>query len=168
MSQSNLFDLEADYEELNNGVPEDYTILRLKDFDNGEIWTGKPVMGSPYTYEFEDKYTSEMVKKVACKLSLINDELEQALEINFNLKKEDDNQTNIFKKSILFDFIAGLRELEEPGCMTGFNRFKKLNLKSIRDVVNEWDSITIEVKDVTSGDYAYKSLKILEAIHNLE
>ena len=166
MGQSSLFDLEADYEEINDGVPEDYAKYRLIDFSDKDRYSGRPQMGAPYSFEIEND-EGKTITKHACKLYLIDDENEEALEVNFNIKKEDDVQENIFRRGVLYDFVASLRDLEDPGCMDGFNVFKKLNLKSIRDVVNTWENLTIEVKEVT-GKYHFNSLRVIKAVDSLE
>ena len=167
--QSQIFKgLEEGYENINTlDIPEDYSKYYLSHFSQNDTYTGKPILSSPFSYQFEDKNTGEMVKKTACKLCLIDDENEEYLDINLNLKKEDDIQENIFKGAVLFDFIASMRELEEPGCMEGFNVFKKMNLKSIRDVINDWDSLTIKILERT-GTYEYHSFQVLKAEHNIK
>ena len=159
MTQKGLFDAEPGYIDLNNGIPEGYTIINLNDMKDDQEFQGKPLMSKPYTFDFEDRFTSEITEKNACKLALIDDTVEKAVLININLKQEGDIQKNIFKGSVLFDLIASIHEIDTPGCMEGFNVFKNLNLKKVREIINKWSNITIIAHTIT-GDYQYNTVKV--------
>ena len=160
MTQKGLFDLEAGYVDLNNGIPENYKTIKLNDMKDDQEFQGKPIMGEPYTFDFEDKRTYEIIEKVGCKLALVDTTTETAVLIHFNLKQDGDVQKNIFKGSVLFDFIVSIQELKIPGSMKEVNVFKRLNLKNIRSVLDDFTSITIRVVEV-AGEYKFNTLRVI-------
>lgn len=139
---------------------EEYDRVFLSDQDNGDRFTGNPIMVEPFTYEFDNIETERLERKHKTRLCIVMDG-EQYLEIGINLKKDDDIQKNIRKGSILFDLLSGLMIQRDPDSMKGVNVFKQVNLMHIREYINNLNSMTIEVVTKT-GKFKFNTFKVAD------
>lgn len=154
--------VEADYVE--EAEPQDwYSYLRvnLKDLEDGDEYTGKPLLTNVETVTFDNDGEEQL--KHRCRLILIDDEMEEYLQININLKKNDIIQENVHKQSSLFALIGSLREC--GGDKTFFkknNRIKKVNLQEWMDYIDTVPSMTIRVFEKAGSTFTYNSFKVIE------
>lgn len=146
--------LDMGYEE-EDDIPYEYERIRLTELDDQETYTGRPVMTEVQSFTIDDD--GEEVTKYRCKLFLIDDEEEEMLEININLKANNDVQTNIRKGAVLYDFITSIKELESPGFASLFNRINKVDLKEFRDFLNDCSEATIKCLERQGGSFTYNS-----------
>ena len=146
--------LDMGYEE-EDDIPYEYERIRLTELDDQETYTGRPVMTEVQSFTIDDD--GEEVTKYRCKLFLIDDEEEEMLEININLKTGNDTQTNIRKGAVLYDFITSIKELESPGFASLFNRINKVDLKEFRDFINDCSEATIKCLERQGGSFTYNS-----------
>ena len=144
--------LDMGYEEEDN-LPYEYERIRLTDLEDQETYTGRPVMTEVQSFTIDDD--GEEVTKYRCKLYLIDDEEEEMLEININLKKYGDVQTNIRKGAVLYDFITSIKDLESPGFASLFNRINKVDLKEFRDFINGCSEATLKCLERQGGNFVY-------------
>ena len=169
--QKSLFDLELDHEDMIE-VPEDYLQVRLADMEDKETFTGKPQTSGINVREFETENFDEngemiMRKVYQIRLVLVNDEEEQYLDININLKQNDYQIQKVQKGSVLFDFIQSILEIENKGRTAGKNVFRNVNLKQFTDFINN----NIEVMTVRNierhGRYNFNSFQVIQ-LNNME
>lgn len=146
--------LDMGYEE-EDDIPYEYERIRLTELDDQETYTGRPVITEVQSFTIDDD--GEEVTKYRCKLFLIDDEEEEMLEININLKANGDVQTNIRKGAVLYDFITSIKELESPGFASLFNRINKVDLKEFRDFLNDCSEATIKCLERQGGSFTYNS-----------
>ena len=169
--QTSLFDLEMDYEQMME-IPEDYNQLKLANLDNKEVFIGKPQISGIITNEYENGEFDDdgnplfdTVHKL--RLVLTNEENEEYLDININLKKPDYNVPVIRKGSVLFDFIQSILEIENKGATKGKNVFRNVNLKQFTDFINE-NVETMAVKNIErTGRFNFNSFYVVK-INNQE
>ena len=166
-----MFNLEMDYEKQLE-IPENYGQLRLSDLDDGEIYSGKPLISDIQTVEFEELDDAGVVKldddgniitRTIHKIRLvILDEIEETyLDININLKSKEPVVKQIRKGSVLFDFIQSILELENKGCTEGKNIFRNVNLQQFIDFVG--DLKTIGIKNVERyGRFNFNSFYVVQ------
>lgn len=169
--QKSLFDLEMDYEEIIE-IPDDYLQVRLSEMENKEVFTGKPQMSGIMTREFEtDQFNDDgepIMRKVhQIRMVLVNDDEEQYLDININLKAPTYELKVIRKGSVLFDFVQSILEIENKGSTSGKNIFRNVNLKQFTDFINN----NVEVMSVRNiertGRFNFNSFYVIR-LNNME
>lgn len=156
--------LECSYEEnIFENLPANAERMVLSELSPDDEFMGKPLLSEIQTVTFDDD--GEEVTKYRCQLIILDDDEEEPeyLIINLNLKANDDIQTNIRKGSVLYDFIASIRELEQPGIMSHYNKINRVNLKEFRDFINDVGVASVKVLGRTLGNGAmYNSFKFTE------
>lgn len=170
-SKQSMFNVEMDFEEIIE-VPDDFLQVRLSDLGDKEMFTGKPQVSGITTREFEtDQFDDDgnpVMRKVhQIRMVLVNNEEEQYLDININLKAPTYDLKVIRKGSVLFDFIQSILEIENKGSTTGKNVFRNVNLKQFTDFIN--NSVRVmTVKNIERhGRYNFNSFYVVK-INNME
>ena len=161
---TSMFDVEMDYEEIIE-IPDDYLKVKLGDMSNGEVFVGAPQISGVITSEFDDGFDANgnILTKTVHKIRLVitNEDREQYLDININLKSPDLNVKAVRKGSVLFDFIQSILELENPGRTEGKNVFKNINLQQFIDFIKGLK--IIGVKNVErKGSYNFNSFYVVQ------
>lgn len=168
--QSSLFDVEMDYEEVLE-IPEDYLQVRLNELDNKEIFTGKPqisnIMKSEYDDGFDDNGKPKTRTVYKLRLILVNEEDEQYLDININLKQNSLEVPTIRKGSVLFDFVQSILEIENKGCTKGKNIFRNVNLKQFIDFINKNVKVMAVQNIERVANFTFNSFYVVK-INNME
>jgi hypothetical protein len=154
--QSIFTSTELDFEEIVD-IPDGYEKTELKDYDDGDIITGRPEMSSVTSFTFDDDGEEKTVNRF--KLFIFQDDDETYVEINVNLKNDGDIHKNIRKGSVLFDFLTSILELENSGSVGKSNIIRNVNLAEYREFVNRLSEMSIKVKE-RSGTYAYYSFLV--------
>lgn len=166
-----MFDTEFGHEDVLE-INDEYLQVRLGEMENGEIFTGKPQLTGINTIEFEDEDAdgnpiynedgeAQMKKIHRLRLIINNDDEEQYLDININLKSDSLVVKNIRKGSVLFDFISSIHELENAGSTKGQNIIKSANLQQYIDFINSLK--VIAVKNVErKGTYHFNSFYVVQ------
>lgn len=160
-----IFDVEMDYEEIIE-VPDDYLQVRLSEMENKETFTGKPQISGLMTSTYDDGFDEDGNEKTRTvhklRLVLVNDEEEQYLDININLKQKSYDVDTIRKGSVLFDFVQSILEIENKGCTVGKNVFRNVNLKQFTDFINN----NVEVMAVQNierhGNFNFNSFYVIQ------
>lgn len=161
-----MFDTTFDYEEVLE-IPEDYLQVKLSEMDNKEIFIGKPQMTSKInvkefdTDDFNEDGSVKTRTVYQSRLILVNDEEEQYLDININLKSEDLKVKNIRKGSVLFDFISSIHELENAGSTKGKNIIATANLKQYIDFINGLKVMAVQNIE-RKGKYNFNSFYVVQ------
>ena len=170
--QKSLFDLEMDYEEVLE-IPEDYLQVRLSEMEDKEVFSGKPQISGIITseYESDDQFDDDGNPKVRVvhklRMVLVNDDDEQYLDININLKKPDYKVPAIRKGSVLFDMVQSILEIENKGSTKGKNVFRNVNLKQFTDFINN-NVKEMSVKNLErNGNFRFNSFYVVK-INNME
>ena len=163
--QTSMFTLDMDYEEMIE-IPDGYAGFRLKDLPNKEVFTGKPQVSGILTSTFKDENEfddqgnpkEKTVHKI--RLVLVNDDDEQYLDININLKKPDYKVDRIVKGSVLFDLVQSILELENEGSTKGKNVFRNVNLKQFTDFIGGLKIMA--VKNIErNGTFSFNSFYVV-------
>ena len=163
--QNTIFtSLELDNDESFDAIPSDYDMLPLSDLSDEDEYKGRPVM-TPVT-SFTIDQDGDETTKYQCQLFLVDDDAEEYLRININLKKEGDIQENIRRGSVLYDFIGSIRELEAPGIMAQYNTIRKVDLSQFRDFINNQTKASVKVitREFNGGLSFYNSFKFTEVL----
>lgn len=156
------FGVEADFVEDASGVtiPADYWERNLKQLPQDEVFIGKPYLGQIETIEWEDKESGEKKTSFQIKLFVIDDESKEAYVIPINLKNTNVVQENLYPASKLYALQMGLMELKAPGIASAYNRLT-VDINKLRKVLAKMDEIYFRVILIDSGDFVYKSFKIV-------
>ena len=170
--QKSLFDLEMDYEEVLE-IPDDYLQVRLSEMEDKEVFAGKPQISGIITSEFDldNEFDEEGNPKTRTvhklRMVVVNDDEEQYLDININLKKADYHVDAIRKSSVLFDFVQSILEIENKNSTKGKNIFRNVNLKQFTDFINN-NVQTIAIKNLErKGNFNFNSFYVVK-INNME
>ena len=158
--QTGIPSVEADFVEETNGNDGEwysYTRHHLKEFEDGDEYTGKPLLLPVESVVFDE----EEGPKYRSRLLLIDEEFEEYLEININLKENGDVQTNVHNASSLYALIGGIQNLSNPQWTTMFNRIKKVDLSEWETYINSKESMTVEIVTKT-GSFSYNSFRITQ------
>jgi len=147
---------ELDFEEIVD-IPDGYERTELKDYDDGDIITGRPEMSSVTSFTFDDAGEEKTVNRF--KLFIFQDDDKTYVEINVNLKNDGDIHKNIRKGSVLFDFLTSILELENAGSVGKSNIIRNVNLAEYREFVGRLSEMSIEVKE-RAGTYAFYSFLV--------
>ena len=151
--------VEADYvEEDLSGEWYAYTRVRLNEYENGDEYEGKPLLLPVESVQFDE----EEELRYRARLLLIDDEAEEYLEININVKQKGDIQTNVHNASSLYALIGGIQNLSNPEWTTRFNRIKRVDLTEWEDYINKKESMTVEIVEKSGSNFTYNSFRITQ------
>ena len=134
-----------------------YHRVRLNEYEDGDEYEGKPMLLPVETVQFDE----EEEPRYRARLLLIDDEAEEYLEINLNVKQKGDIQTNVYNASSLYALIGGIQNLSNPQWTTMFNRIKKVDLSEWETYINNKESMTVEIVTKT-GSFSYNSFRITD------
>ena len=157
--KSELPSVEADFVE-ETGMDYDwysYTRINLNELDDGDEYEGRPLLLPVEVVQFDE----EEDPRYRSRLLLIDDEGEEYLQINLNLKQKGDVQTNVHNASSLYALIGGIQNLSNPQWTTMFNRIKKVDLSEWETYINSKESMTVEIVTKT-GSFSYNSFRITD------
>ena len=157
VEQTTLPTVEADYvEEDMSGEWYSYTRIALSELEDGDEYEGKPLLLPVESIQFDD----EEQPKYRARLLLIDDEAEEYLQINLNLKKAGEIQENVHNASSLYALIGGIQNLSNPQWTTMFNRITRVNLEEWRTFIDSKDSMNIVVVEKDGSKFSYNSFRI--------
>ena len=125
--QTGLPSVEAEYVEETDAQYGDwylYERTNIGELEDGDEYEGKPLLLPVQTVQFE----GEEKPRYRSRLLLIDDEAEEYLQININLKQKGDVQTNVHNASSLYALIGGIQNLNNPQWTQMFNRIKRVDL----------------------------------------
>ena len=158
--KSELPSVEADFVE-ETGMDYDwysYTRINLNELDDGDEYEGRPLLLPVEVVQFDE----EEDPRYRSRLLLIDDEGEEYLQINLNLKQKGDVQTNVHNASSLYALIGGIQNLSNPQWTTMFNRIKKVDLSEWETYINSKESMTVEIIEKSGSNFTYNSFRITD------
>ena len=158
--KSELPSVEADFVE-ETGMDYDwysYTRINLNELDDGDEYEGRPLLLPVEVVQFDE----EEDPRYRSRLLLIDDEGEEYLQINLNLKQKGDIQTNVHNASSLYALIGGIQNLSNPQWTTMFNRIKKVDLSEWETYLNNKESMTVEIVEKSGSNFTYNSFRITD------
>ena len=158
--KSELPSVEADFVE-ETGMDYDwysYTRINLNELDDGDEYEGRPLLLPVEVVQFDE----EEDPRYRSRLLLIDDEGEEYLQINLNLKQKGDVQTNVHNASSLYALIGGIQNLSNPQWTTMFNRIKKVDLSEWETYINNKESMTVEIITKSGSNFTYNSFRITD------
>ena len=148
--------IEADYvEEDMTGEWYAYTRASLNDFSDGDEYEGKPLLLPVEKVQFDDDQV-----RYRARLLLIDDEEEEYLQINLNVKQDSNIQTNVHNLSSLYSLIGGIQNLNNPGWTKKYNRIKKVDLSEWETYINSKESMTVEIQAKSGSNFTYNSFRV--------
>ena len=149
--------VEADFvEEDMSGEWYSYTRINLNELEDGDEYMGKPLLLPLEKVQFDE----EEEPRYRARLLLIDDEAEEYLQINLNLKQNSSVQTNVHNASSLYALIGGIQNLSNPQWTTLFNRIKKVNLEEWEDYINTKESMNVRIVEKQGSNFSYNSFRI--------
>jgi len=156
------FGVEADFVEDSSGIniPANYWTRSLKQLPVEGVFAGKPQLGVPEKIEWEDKETGEKNINFQIKLVVTDDLNEEAYIIPINLKSMDVVHKDLYPSSKLYALQMGLMELKAPGIARTYNRLT-VNLDKLRNILDNMEELYFKVIMIDSGDFKYKSFRII-------
>ena len=158
--KSELPSVEADFVE-ETGMDYDwysYTRINLNELDDGDEYEGRPLLLPVEVVQFDE----EEDPRYRSRLLLIDDEGEEYLQININLKQKGDVQTNVHNASSLYALIGGIQNLSNPQWTTMFNRIKRVDLSEWETYINQKESMTVEIITKSGSNFTYNSFRITD------
>ena len=158
--KSELPSVEADFVE-ETGMDYDwysYTRINLNELDDGDEYEGRPLLLPVEVVQFDE----EEDPRYRSRLLLIDDDAEEYLQINLNLKQKGDIQTNVHNASSLYALIGGIQNLSNPQWTTMFNRIKKVDLSEWETYINNKESMTVEIVEKSGSNFTYNSFRITD------
>ena len=158
--KSELPSVEADFVE-ETGADYDwysYTRINLNELDDGDEYEGRPLLLPVEVVQFDE----EEDPRYRSRLLLIDDEGEEYLQINLNLKQKGDVQTNVHNASSLYALIGGIQNLSNPQWTTLFNRIKRVDLSEWETYLNNKESMTVEIVEKEGSNFTYNSFRITQ------
>ena len=158
--KSELPSVEADFVE-ETGMDYDwysYTRINLNELDDGDEYEGRPLLLPVEVVQFDE----EEDPRYRSRLLLIDDEGEEYLQINLNLKQKGDIQTNVHNASSLYALIGGIQNLSNPQWTTMFNRIKKVDLSEWEEYINNKETMTVEIVTKSGSNFTYNSFRITD------
>jgi len=152
--------VEADFVEETGNYGEwySYTRINLNELDDGDEYLGKPLLLPVETVQFDE----EEEPRYRARLLLIDDEAEEYLQINLNLKQKGSVQTNVHNASSLYALIGGIQNLSNPQWTQMFNRIKKVNLEEWEDYINSKENMNVVIVEKQGSNFSYNSFRITE------
>lgn len=158
-ADTGLPSVEADFVEVDTtGDWYTYDRVRLNDYENGDEYEGKPLLLPVETVQFDE----DEDPRYRSRLLLIDDEAEEYLEININVKQKGDIQTNVHNASSLYALIGGIQNLSNPQWTSMFNRIKRVDLSEWEDYINKKESMTVEIVEKSGSNFTYNSFRITQ------
>ena len=158
--KSELPSVEADFVE-ETGSDYDwysYTRINLNELEDQDEYEGRPLLLPVEVVQFDE----EEDPRYRSRLLLIDDDGEEYLQININLKQKGDVQTNVHNASSLYALIGGIQNLSNPQWTTMFNRIKKVDLSEWETYINSKESMTVEIIEKQGSNFSYNSFRITE------
>lgn len=155
---NDLPSVEADYVEETDNYGEWYSYLRinLNELEDGDEYIGKPLLLPVETVQFDE----EEKPRHRARLLLIDDEAEEYLQINLNLKTAEETQTNVHNASSLYALIGGIQNLSNPKWTQMYNRIRKVNLEEWREYLDKKESMEIQIIEKSGSNFTYNSFRI--------
>ena len=152
--------VEADFVEETGNYGEwySYTRINLNELDDGDEYLGKPLLLPVETVQFDE----EEEPRYRSRLLLIDDEAEEYLQINLNLKQNSSIQTNVHNASSLYALIGGIQNLSNPQWTTMFNRIKKVNLEEWEDYINSKETMNVVITEKSGSNFTYNSFRVTQ------
>ena len=150
--------VEADFVE-ETGMDYDwysYTRINLSELEDGDEYEGKPLLLPVETVQFDE----EEDPRYRARLLLIDDEAEEYLQINLNLKQKGSVQTNVHNASSLYALIGGIQNLSNPQWTTMFNRIKKVKLEEWEDYINTKETMNVRIVEKQGSNFSYNSFRV--------
>ena len=135
-----------------------YTRINLNELDDGDEYEGRPLLLPVEVVQFDE----EEDPRYRSRLLLIDDEAEEYLQINLNLKQKGDVQTNVHNASSLYALIGGIQNLSNPQWTTLYNRIKKVDLSEWEEYINKKESMTVEIVEKSGSNFTYNSFRITQ------
>ena len=158
LNGSSLPSVEADYvEETSVGDWYSYTRINLNELEDGDEYIGKPLLLPVESVQFDE----EEAPRYRARLLLIDDDAEEYLQINLNLKQNDEVQTNIHNASSLYALIGGIQNLSNPQWTQMFNRIKRINLEEWRTFLDSKESMEVKIVE-KQGSFSYNSFRVTQ------
>ena len=155
--QSELPSVDADYvEEDLTGEWYTYTRISLNELDDGDEYEGKPLLLPVESVTFDE----EEQPKHRARLLLIDDEAEEYLQINLNLKQAGEVQTNVHNASSLYALIGGIQNLSNPQWTAMFNRITRVDLDEWRTYIDSKESMNVVIVEKAGSNFTYNSFRI--------
>ena len=158
--KSELPSVEADFVE-ETGMDYDwysYTRINLNELDDGDEYEGRPLLLPVEVVQFDE----DEDPRYRSRLLLIDDEGEEYLQINLNLKQKGDIQTNVHNASSLYALIGGIQNLSNPQWTQMFNRIKRVDLSEWETYLNNKESMTVEIVEKSGSNFTYNSFRITD------
>ena len=156
--QTGLPSVEADFVEETDNYGEwySYTRIALSELEDGDEYEGKPLLlpVEEMIFDDEDKPTYR------ARLLLIDDEAEEYLQINLNLKSKDEVQTNVHNASSLYALIGGIQNLSNPQWTSLFNRITRVDLEEWRTYIDSKESMNVRIVEKSGSSFTYNSFRI--------
>lgn len=154
--QTGLPSVEADYvEEDMTGEWYSYTRIALNELEDGDEYEGKPLLLPVETVQFDEEEPRHRAR-----LLLIDDEAEEYLQINLNLKTAEEVQTNVHNASSLYALIGGIQNLSNPKWTSMYNRIRKVNLEEWREYLETKTSMNVQIVEKSGSNFTYNSFRI--------
>ena len=135
-----------------------YTRINLNELEDQDEYEGRPLLLPVEVVQFDE----EEDPRYRARLLLIDDEEEEYLEINLNVKQKGDIQTNVHNASSLYALIGGIQNLSNPQWTQMFNRIKRVDLSEWETYINSKESMTVEIVEKQGSDFSYNSFRITE------
>ena len=150
--------VEADFVEETGNYGEwySYTRINLNELDDGDEYLGKPLLLPVETVQFDE----DEDPRYRARLLLIDDEAEEYLQINLNLKQKGSIQTNVHNASSLYALIGGIQNLSNPQWTQMFNRIKKVNLEEWEDYINSKEEMNVTIVEKSGSSFTYNSFRV--------
>ena len=133
-----------------------YTRINLNELEDKDEYEGRPLLLPVETVQFDE----DEEPRYRARLLLIDDEAEEYLQINLNLKQKGDIQTNVHNASSLYALIGGIQNLSNPQWTQLFNRIKRVDLSEWETYINKKESMEVKIVEKTGSSFSYNSFKI--------
>ena len=151
--------VEADFVEESDNYGEwySYTRINMNELADGDEYEGKPLLLPVQTVQFDE----DEEPRYRSRLLLIDDEAEEYLQINLNLKQKGDVQTNVHNASSLYALIGGIQNLSNPKWTTQYNRIRKVNLEEWRQYLENKNTMNVTIVEKSGSNFTYNSFRII-------
>ena len=133
-----------------------YTRINLNELDDGDEYEGRPLLLPVEVVQFDE----EEDPRYRSRLLLIDDEAEEYLQINLNLKQKGDVQTNVHNASSLYALIGGIQNLSNPQWTQLYNRIKRVDLSEWETYINNKESMNVVIVEKQGSNFSYNSFRI--------
>ena len=133
-----------------------YTRINLNELDDGDEYEGRPLLLPVEVVQFDE----EEDPRYRSRLLLIDDEAEEYLQINLNLKQKGDVQTNVHNASSLYALIGGIQNLSNPQWTQLYTRIKRVDLSEWETYINNKESMNVVIVEKQGSNFSYNSFRI--------